>query len=107
MSKIITVLLSLVLLAPGLASANATSKTDLELICGGTPLLLELTRKWGEQPMLMGDAQVRQDDQNHPAVMILYVNPQTGTYTVMIKIEDHYCVMTAGRQLIPVQTNRL
>ena len=107
MHKITAVLLSLMLLAPGLARSNVDSKLELELICGGTALLLELTRRWGEQPMLMGDAQVRQDDQNHPGVMILYVNPKTGTYTVMLKIQERYCVMTAGQQLIPVQPNRL
>lgn len=95
------------LLVPLSASALQITTTEMEMICGGDDLLTELSRKYGEQPVLMGDAQIRKSGQNQPVMTILYTNPKTGSYTILLKIDDRYCVMAAGSQLVPVQSNTL
>lgn len=107
MKHLLLLVLSLTMILPVASRAQKVETTEIQLICGGDELLIELSRKYGEQPALIGDAQIMQSEKFIPGLTLVYINPKTGSYTVLAKIENRYCVVAAGSRLLPVQINTL
>lgn len=67
-----------------------------DLICSDRKTLLEVLDKYSEQPLLRG--------QGRTGWVVIYVNPETHTWTMVERVEqDLYCYVSAGQEFSPVE----
>ena len=84
------------------SSANAR----LDVVCVKLRELAEVLSKYGEQPLAQGSAH---RDVTGPVIMVIFANPETGTWTVVEKItaSDTYCVVSTGDKFRPITDEML
>tara|TARA_Y100001978_G_scaffold202283_1_gene222906 strand:- start:3790 stop:4191 length:402 start_codon:yes stop_codon:yes gene_type:complete len=76
--------------------------------CGTPEKVLEMISQYGEKEMAQGlSFLIRPDQMLQPGPMSIYVNPQTGTWTMVIKYAPQgfpvtWCIMGAGSAFGPV-----
>jgi hypothetical protein len=74
------------------AKEPAPVKVDKQIICFPIKTLLkDLKNKYGEEPMIVGKHSAMED-----VVTAVYVNRETGTYTVIEMDDEAGCVISLG-----------
>lgn len=91
--------LSLVLLSLILPLAQAKERDHVviptEIHCFKAHLILdELKLKYGEEPIFMGKSELDQD-----SVTMMFVNQQTGSYTILGLGKDVGCIFDTGNNI--------
>lgn len=94
----------------GLAQAQPQDLVKLpsSLVCGAydpenSP---EFVEKYGEKPFLDGSGQVVSEDTrlSYNGRIRMYLNPQTGSYTLLIDIKQQFtCMVISGNDAKPMQ----
>jgi hypothetical protein len=87
-------------IAAAVALAASTSyaeavKTDKPVVCFPIKTLLkDLKNKYGEEPMVVGKTAKMEG-----VATAVYVNPETGTFTVVEMDDEAGCVVSLGTQI--------
>lgn len=85
-----------------LSSVAHSSAFNAVIPCGSMEEAQELLKQYGEKPMLQMNSS-RGESNN---TTILFVNPETKTYTLLEKVTDyHYCVVSSGDKLATITSN--
>lgn len=85
-------ILTSLLLVTGLAQADEPVIIDKKVVCNWTkPLLENLAKKHGEEPVWLGHG-------NEQGRYTLFVNPNTGAWTLVQFNQEVACVIGAGER---------
>jgi hypothetical protein len=83
------------------ANAQEAEKLAIGVVCGQNSPQAMLEERYGEIPMLEGQATVlggQGEDINGELTM--YVNPETKTYSIQFSVADElYCIIASGADL--------
>jgi len=75
----------------------------LKHMCGPAPVITNmLVQRYGEIPMFLGQSGVVIDpDENEiQGPIVIHVNPNTGSYTINILIDDVLCMLGSGEGMV-------
>ena len=87
-------LVLLALFITALARAEVVSGVT-ELTCSDRKVLLEVLDKYSEVPLARGETR--------QGWLVVYINPETLTWTMVEKIDDDvYCYVAAGQDFVPI-----
>ena len=83
-----------------LSSVAQASSLRLTLPCGSMEEVIKILVKYNEKPMLNMKSTRTQDDQPTQTMVTLFVNPETGTYSLVERVSDTlFCVLSSGEDL--------
>ena len=103
--KWLATFLCLLATSPAIAEEPENNIVNLPfyMTCGEKTMEGFLNGKYGELPMLEGDAQVIAGPNRFvPGKMTMFVNPETKTYTVVFVVAGQmHCMITSGENLAP------
>lgn len=80
----------------------------LKHMCGPAPAITNmLAQRYGEVPMFLGQSGVVIDpDENEiQGPIVIHVNPNTGSYTINILINDALCMLGSGKGMVDLTTS--
>jgi hypothetical protein len=82
--------------------SNATETVTVELFCDKTQKVFEtLKNEHGESPMIMGQTHDRAN-----STMSLWINPVTGTWTILATVQNVTCVVGGGSKVQEVSAKK-
>lgn len=88
--------LTFLLFFAGLAQANESVVVDKKVVCNWTkPLLENLAKKHGEEPVWLGQS-------SGEGRYTLFVNPETGAWTLVQFNNEIACIIGAGERNQPI-----
>lgn len=76
------------------ASANEGVEAKTSVVCYPNSILLKHLKKFGEEPMVIGKRDGMED-----TVTVVYVNKDTGTYTIVEMDTEAGCVISLGEKI--------
>lgn len=87
-------LLLLLSMIPSLCFADVGVKIDTTIICFPIDVFLKTMKKYGEEPMLVGKNSTAQR-----VATVVYVNQETGAYTIAEMDKEAACVISLGTDI--------
>lgn len=95
--------LAALLLCVSSISQAQVVKGTIPIICATAEEFSSTILDYKEEPLLTGTSlrDTGQSDALTPFALVVFVNPETGTFTIAEKVADMYCVIGIGQNMKP------